>query len=159
MAEDETVYDFPKSLLEAQDELDEVRGELRKLLKKQPWSVEPLPAWTTHENAWRASSHPDSPGWDSADQQRIGKLRAREVELAPLITGHSFWKDIAPEERTPARDQLKHHRERTTAVAAKHLLPHVAVGPGRNQAPGSGRGGQPWPARHFTAPSAYRPGR
>ncbi|MFJ8511058.1 hypothetical protein [Streptomyces avermitilis] len=118
MAKDETVYDFPKALLEAQDELDEVRGELRKLLKKQPWSVEPLPAWTTHENAWRASSHPDSPGWDSADQHRIGKLRAREVELAPLFTGHSFWKDIAPEERTPARDHLKHHRERRTAVAA-----------------------------------------
>ncbi|MGP4091563.1 hypothetical protein [Streptomyces sp. KR55] len=117
MAKDETVYDFPKDLIEAQDELDEVRGELKKLPKKQPWSVEPLPAWTTHENAWRTSSRPDSPGWDSVDQQRIGTLRAREVELAALIVGHSFWKGIAAEERTPARDQLKHHRERTTVVA------------------------------------------
>jgi hypothetical protein len=118
VARDETTYDFPKDLIEAQDDLDEVRGELRELLKKQPWSVEPLPAWTTHENAWRASSRPDSPGWDSADQQRIGTLRAREVELAALIVGHAFWKDIAAEERTSAPDQLKHHRERTTPVAA-----------------------------------------
>ncbi|MEU9367171.1 hypothetical protein AB0D71_21140 [Streptomyces avermitilis] len=121
MAKDETVYDFPKALLEAQDELDEVRGELRKLLKKQPWSVEPLPAWTTHENAWRASSHPDSPAGTrptSSASASCERGRSNEVELAPLFTGHSFWKDIAPEERTPARDHLKHHRERRTAVAA-----------------------------------------
>jgi hypothetical protein len=31
------------------------------LLKAQPWSVEPLPAWTTPENARRTSSRPDSP--------------------------------------------------------------------------------------------------
>ncbi|MFJ9589696.1 hypothetical protein [Streptomyces acidicola] len=77
---DETTYDFPKDLIKAQDELEEVRGELKILLKKQSWSVEPLAAWTTHENHWRASSRPDSPGWDPADQLRIGTLRKRELE-------------------------------------------------------------------------------
>jgi hypothetical protein len=31
---DETTYDFPKDLIKAQNELDEVRGELQALLKK-----------------------------------------------------------------------------------------------------------------------------
>jgi hypothetical protein len=87
---DETTYDFPTDLTEGQDELDEVRGELQDLLRKQPWPVEPLPAWTTHETYWRASSRPESPGWDSADQERIDRLRARELELAALIVSHPF---------------------------------------------------------------------
>ncbi|MFD3622428.1 hypothetical protein ACFWWT_46245 [Streptomyces sp. NPDC058676] len=33
---DETTYDFPKDFIKAQDELEEVRGELKILLKKQP---------------------------------------------------------------------------------------------------------------------------
>ncbi|MEU9372015.1 hypothetical protein AB0D71_46940 [Streptomyces avermitilis] len=31
MAKDETTYDFPKDLIEAQDEIDAVRGELKIL--------------------------------------------------------------------------------------------------------------------------------
>jgi hypothetical protein len=52
------------------------------------------------------------------DQERIGKLRAREVELAALIVCHSFWKGIEGAERTATRDQLKRHRERTKNVVA-----------------------------------------
>jgi hypothetical protein len=115
---DETTYDFPKDLIEAQDELDEVRGELKPLLKKQPWSLEPLPAWTTHDGAWRASSRPDSPGWDPADQQRIAALRARELELVTLILCHSFWEGVDGYDRTAARDKLKHHRRQTKTAAA-----------------------------------------
>jgi hypothetical protein len=117
VAKDETTYDFPKDLIAAQVELDAVRDELTILLNKQPWSVEPLPAWTTHESAWRAFSRPDSPGWDPADQQRIGKLRAREVELAALLVCHRFWLEFAGPERTAARDYLKHHREAKAAAA------------------------------------------
>ncbi|WP_241266703.1 hypothetical protein [Streptomyces scabichelini] len=69
MAQKEKTYDFPKMLIEVQDELDEVRRELQTLLKQQPWSVEPMPAWSTHENAWRPASRPESPGWDPADQE------------------------------------------------------------------------------------------
>ncbi|MFE1840628.1 hypothetical protein [Streptomyces sviceus] len=115
---DETTYDFPKDLLKSQVELEEVRGELKILLGKQPWSVEPLAAWTTHENHWRASSRPDSPGWDPSDQLRIATLRKRELELAALILGHPFWKELAAEERTDARTKLKHHRQPTEKATA-----------------------------------------
>jgi hypothetical protein len=115
---DETTYDFPKDLIDAQVELNEVRGELNPLLKKQPWSVEPLAAWTTHESCWRASSRPESPGWDAADHERIGRLRARELELAALIVSHPFWKEIEAEERADARTKLKHHRQPTEKATA-----------------------------------------
>ncbi|MFC9679021.1 hypothetical protein [Streptomyces sp. NPDC056948] len=118
MAKDETTYDFPMDLIKAQDELDAVRGELKKLLEEQPWSVEPLPAWTTHETCWRPSSRPASPGWDPTDQQRIGTLRARELEIVTLILNHSFWQGIEGYGRTAARNQLKHHRERTLETSA-----------------------------------------
>ncbi|MFE9769452.1 hypothetical protein ACFYPC_33870 [Streptomyces sp. NPDC005808] len=108
---DKTTYDFPQMLIEAQAELDAVRSELQTLLKRQPWSVEPLPAWTTHENAWRPASWPESPGWNPEDQERIGRLRAREGELVTVIVCHRFWSGIMPEERTEARTQLKHHHE------------------------------------------------
>ncbi|UXX97375.1 hypothetical protein N7U49_47040 [Streptomyces sp. AD2-2] len=61
LAHDKKTYDFPGDLLEAQSEINVLRSELRGLLKRQPWSAEPLPAWTTHENAWRLASRPDSP--------------------------------------------------------------------------------------------------
>ncbi|MDW4910432.1 hypothetical protein RB628_35175 [Streptomyces sp. ADMS] len=115
---DEKTYPFPKGLIDAQVELNEVRGELNPLFKKQPWSVEPLAAWTTHENHWRPSSRPESPGWDPADHERIGRLRARELELAALIVNHPFWKEIAAEERAEARTKLKHHRQPTEKAAA-----------------------------------------
>ncbi|MER5806307.1 hypothetical protein [Streptomyces mirabilis] len=38
-------------LIDAQNELDQVRADLRALFEKVPWSVEPMDAWETHENA------------------------------------------------------------------------------------------------------------
>ncbi|MFE7076485.1 hypothetical protein ACFU96_41000 [Streptomyces sp. NPDC057620] len=116
MAQKETTYDFPETLIEAQRELDEVRRELHVLLANQPWSVEPMPAWSTHENAWRTASRPDSPGWDPADQERIAGLRAKEAECVRLIVCHPFWSGIDLAERMAARSQLKHHRERMAAA-------------------------------------------
>jgi hypothetical protein len=109
-------YDFPEALRAAQDELDQVWGDLHRLLKRQPWSVEPLPAWNSHENSWRPASRPDSPGWEAADQQESGALRAREADLAALIVCHAFWETVAPAERSTARSQLKHHRDHALAA-------------------------------------------
>ncbi|MFJ8004029.1 hypothetical protein [Streptomyces fagopyri] len=109
-------YDFPEDLRAAQDDLDQVRGDVQGLLMRQPWSVEPLPAWASHENSWRPASRPDSPGWNSEDQAAHGQLRAREAELAALIVCHSFWGTVEPAERSTARSQLKHHREHTLAA-------------------------------------------
>ncbi|MET8289900.1 hypothetical protein ABZV80_32440 [Streptomyces sp. NPDC005132] len=109
-------YDFPEGLRTAQDELDQVRGDLQRLLQRQPWSVEPLPAWSSHDNSWRLSSRPDSPGWVAADQRDYGVLRAREVELAALIVCHAFWATVEPAERSTARSQLKHYRDHPLAA-------------------------------------------
>ncbi|MFG2425237.1 hypothetical protein ACGFWD_40295 [Streptomyces sp. NPDC048448] len=109
-------YNFPEDLRTAQDELDQVRGDLQRLLKRQPWSVEPLPAWDSHENSWRPASRPDSPGWNSEDQATHGQLRVRETELAALIVCHSFWETVEPAERSTARSQLKHHRDHALAA-------------------------------------------
>ncbi|MGW3632316.1 hypothetical protein ACWD7F_19485 [Streptomyces sp. NPDC005122] len=79
------------------------------MLRRQPWSVEPLPAWSTHDNSWRPESRPDSLGWDAGDQEEHRALRAREAELATLIVGHAFWETVDPAERSTARSQLKHH--------------------------------------------------
>ena len=97
------------------------------LLKKQPWSVEPLAAWTTHENHVRPSSRPDSPDWDRADQLRIGTLRTRELELAALIVGHPFREEIAAEERANARSKLKHGRQPTKKSTAETSLSLTAI--------------------------------
>lgn len=40
-------YDFPQDLVDAQDELTQVRAELRALYQKVPWSAAPLDAWET----------------------------------------------------------------------------------------------------------------
>lgn len=114
---DKKTYDFPSDLIEAQAEIFAVRSELHDLLQRQPWSAEPLPAWTTHENAWRPASRPDSPGWDPADRERIERLRVREAELVTLLVGHRFWTEVAPDELTEARSQLKHHQEPAAEVA------------------------------------------
>ncbi|WP_329375077.1 hypothetical protein [Streptomyces sp. NBC_01483] len=69
-------------LIDAQNELAQLRCGLRVLFEKVPWSVEPMDAWETHENAWRPASRPASPGWDPEDAAEIARLRARELELA-----------------------------------------------------------------------------
>ncbi|MER6442892.1 hypothetical protein ABT275_42320 [Streptomyces sp. NPDC001185] len=109
-------YDFPDDLRAAQDELDQVRGDLQRLLKRQPWSVEPLPSWNSPENSWRSASRPDSPGWTPEDQVMHAQLRVREAELAALIVCHAFWETIEPAERSSARSQLKHHRDHVLAA-------------------------------------------
>ncbi|MET7989117.1 MULTISPECIES: hypothetical protein [unclassified Streptomyces] len=37
-------YDFPHDLIDAQDELRQVRAELQTLYQRVPWSAEPLGA-------------------------------------------------------------------------------------------------------------------
>ncbi|WRZ87729.1 hypothetical protein OHB54_46925 (plasmid) [Streptomyces sp. NBC_01007] len=111
-------YDFPQDLIDAQDELRQVRAELQTLYQRVPWSAEPLDAWETHENAWRKSSRPSSPGWDPQDAAEIARLRAREVELAGTVVTHAYWGSLAPADVLAARDALKHHHEQQMADAS-----------------------------------------
>ncbi|MDT0567008.1 hypothetical protein RM704_05820 [Streptomyces sp. DSM 3412] len=111
-------YDFPQDLTDAQDELRQVRAELQTLYQRVPWSVEPLDAWETHENAWRQASRPASPGWDPQDAAEIARLRKRELGLAGSIVTHTYWSELAPADVLAARTALKHHHEQQMADAS-----------------------------------------
>ncbi|MBB6419347.1 hypothetical protein ACIBQ5_02900 [Streptomyces massasporeus] len=104
-----TTYDFPSDLLAGQEELHQVRAELSALLKRLPWSVEPLDGFSD-DNGWRKVERPASPGWTADEQAEVEKLRQREHELAVFVSTHRYWSELAGSERVAARSQLKHTR-------------------------------------------------
>ncbi|MHC3474404.1 hypothetical protein ACYF6T_37680 [Streptomyces sp. 7R007] len=105
-----TTYDFPSDLLAGQEELHQVRAELSALLKRLPWSVEPLDGFSD-EGGWRKVERPASPGWTPDEQAEVEKLRRREHELAVFVTTHRFWTDVTGADRVDARMKLKHAHE------------------------------------------------
>lgn len=116
-----TPHVFPSDLLAGQEELHQVRSELLTLLKRLPWSVEPLDGFTD-DNGWRRVERPASPGWTSDEQAAVEKLRARELELAVFITCHRFWTDLPKPDQVTARMALKnthtHHPDPPAGPAA-----------------------------------------
>ncbi|MCW5249088.1 hypothetical protein [Streptomyces sp. SHP 1-2] len=105
-----TTYDFPSDLLAGQEELHQVRAELSALLKRLPWSVEPLDGFSD-ENGWRKIERPASPGWSEDEQAEVEKLRRRERELAVFVSTHRYWAEITGPDRVRARSDLKRTRE------------------------------------------------
>jgi hypothetical protein len=105
-----TTYDFPSDLLAGQEELHQVRAELSALLKRLPWSVEPLDGFSD-TGGWRKVERPASPGWTADEQAEVEKLRQREHELAVFVSTHRFWAEVTATERVDARTRLKHARE------------------------------------------------
>ncbi|TPQ17860.1 hypothetical protein [Streptomyces sporangiiformans] len=103
-------YDFPSDLLAGQEELHQVRAELLALLKRLPWSVEPLDGFSD-DAGWRKVERPASPGWSADEQAEVEKLRERERELAVFVTCHRFWAEVATAEKVDARMSLKHAHE------------------------------------------------
>ncbi|MGW2641994.1 hypothetical protein [Streptomyces sp. NPDC001348] len=106
-------YDFPSDLLAGQEELHQVRAELSALLKRLPWSVEPLDGFSD-EGGWRKVERPASPGWSADEQAEVEKLRRREHELAVFVSCHRFWAEVAAGDRVDARTKLKHARTTQT---------------------------------------------
>lgn len=102
-------YDFPDDLRTAQEDLHQVRAELRDLLKRLPWSVAPLDA-LNDDKGWRKIERPASPGWTSEEQALVEKLRTREFELTVQLTTHPFWQEVTATDRVDARSRLKHDR-------------------------------------------------
>ncbi|MFD4572576.1 hypothetical protein ACFWNK_06655 [Streptomyces sp. NPDC058417] len=100
-------YDFPSDLRAGQEELHQVRAELSALLKRLPWSVQPLDGFTD-DGGWRKVERPASPGWTPDEQAEVEKLRRREHELAVFVSGHRFWTEITAADRVEARMRLKH---------------------------------------------------
>ncbi|MBQ0830159.1 hypothetical protein [Streptomyces tagetis] len=103
-------YDFPSDLLAGQEELHQVRAELSALLKRLPWSVEPLDGFSD-DNGWRKVERPASPGWSADEQAEVEKLRRREHELAVFVSTHRYWSEVAGADRVRARSELKRARE------------------------------------------------
>ncbi|MER6123745.1 hypothetical protein ABT173_14010 [Streptomyces sp. NPDC001795] len=100
-------YDFPSDLLAGQEELHQVRAELLALLKRLPWSVEPLDGFSD-DTGWRKVERPASPGWTEDEQAEVEKLRQRERELAVFVSCHRFWAEVATGDKVAARMRLKH---------------------------------------------------
>lgn len=105
-----TTYDFPSDLLAGQEELHQVRAELSALLKRLPWSVEPLDGFSD-DNGWRKVERPASPGWTADEQAEVEKFRRREHELAVFVSTHRYWSELTGPERVAARSELKHAHE------------------------------------------------
>ncbi|MER7488099.1 hypothetical protein ABTY20_19745 [Streptomyces sp. NPDC126497] len=105
-----TTYDFPSDLLAGQEELQQVRAELSVLLKRLPWSVEPLDGFSD-DNGWRKVERPASPGWTADEQTEVEKLRRREHELAVFVSTHRYWDGLTGADRVHARSRLKHVHE------------------------------------------------
>ncbi|MER6009475.1 hypothetical protein [Streptomyces bluensis] len=105
-------YDFPSDLLAGQEELHQVRAELLALLKRLPWSVEPLDGFSD-DHGWRRIERPASPGWTADEQAEVEKLRERERELAVFVTCHRFWAEVDTQHKVDARMRLKHAHETT----------------------------------------------
>ncbi|GAA3494350.1 hypothetical protein ACF09G_04555 [Streptomyces albogriseolus] len=103
-------YDFPSDLLAGQEELHQVRAELSALLKRLPWSVEPLDGFSD-DNGWRKVERPASPGWTEDEQAEVEKLRRREHELAVFVSTHRYWSELTGSDRVQARSALKHAQE------------------------------------------------
>ncbi|MGW3492148.1 hypothetical protein [Streptomyces sp. NPDC001020] len=100
-------YDFPGDLLTGQEELHQVRAELLTLLKRLPWSVEPLDGFSD-DTGWRKVERQASPGWTEEEQAEVEKLRQRERELAVFVSCHRFWAEVTTENKVDARMYLKH---------------------------------------------------
>ncbi|MGW1888899.1 hypothetical protein ACWCP6_01365 [Streptomyces sp. NPDC002004] len=100
-------HGFPSDLLAGQEELHQVRAELLDLLKRLPWSVEPLDGFSD-DNGWRRVERPASPGWTPDEQAQVEKLRRRERELAVFVTTHRHWAELQGSDRPDARARLKH---------------------------------------------------
>ncbi|MFD5651714.1 MULTISPECIES: hypothetical protein [unclassified Streptomyces] len=105
-----TTYDFPSDLLAGQEELHQVRAELAALLKRLPWSVEPLDGFSD-DNGWRKVERPASPGWSADEQAEVEKLRQRERELAVFVSTHRYWSEMTGADQVSARSELKHAHE------------------------------------------------
>lgn len=103
-------YDFPSDLRAGQEELHQVRAELSALLKRLPWSVEPLDGFSD-DGGWRKVERPASPAGPPTNRPRWRSSMRREHELAVFVSGHRFWAETGPTDRVEARMRLKHTHE------------------------------------------------
>ncbi|MCQ4213853.1 hypothetical protein [Streptomyces longispororuber] len=117
-------FDYPSDLLAGQEELHQIRADLVALLKRLPWSVEPLDA-ISDTQGWRKLERPASPGWSEDEQAEIEKLRQRERELAVFVTCHRHWAALSGTDAVRARARLKHVHATRPAGGAHEEDPRI----------------------------------
>lgn len=100
-------YDLPSDLLAGQEELRQVQAELSALLKRLPWSVEPVDGFSDDAGR-RQVERPASPGWTEDEQAEVEKLRRREHELVVFVSAHRCRAELTGADRVHARSRLKH---------------------------------------------------
>ncbi|KAB7832516.1 hypothetical protein [Streptomyces mobaraensis] len=113
--------EFPDQLLADQRALDQAREELSALAAPLPWSVEPMPGWSSDPDRDRGyrSERPDSPGWTPEQLQAVTALRRRVLELSIAVSTHPYWASVT-EGVVEARMALKRraHEKKEEAEAA-----------------------------------------
>ncbi|TYC73879.1 hypothetical protein [Streptomyces sp. CB01881] len=91
MAKNDKMFDYPQDLRQAQWALEAARAERSAFLAT-------LPVWGTSE------------GQELTDEQRAqsSRLLAAESEAARVVWAHTFWAELAVQDRVEARTKLNH---------------------------------------------------
>ncbi|MEU5431434.1 hypothetical protein AB0H73_38330 [Streptomyces olivoreticuli] len=84
-------FDFPDDLVAAQQQFQQVTADLSALLKELPWSVDPHPGYPAREGSRFPSERPATEGWTPEQREKAAGLRARQRELAAVLTTHPYW--------------------------------------------------------------------
>ncbi|MFI8944091.1 hypothetical protein [Streptomyces syringium] len=108
-------YDFPSDLRETQIRLHRANAEYEALARELPWSVEPMPGWSTQTtpNARDTviATRPPSPGYTEEQKAEVKRLRALLLELSTRVGTHPFRDSVGKDQVHDARMALKHAHE------------------------------------------------
>ncbi|MEU8672648.1 hypothetical protein AB0C71_37790 [Streptomyces anulatus] len=109
----ETVFDFPSDLLDAQAALHRARHASEEYARTLPWSAEPMTGWEADKQLHSSyrSSKPDSPGYTDDQRTEVTRLRAEVLRLSAVVSTHPFWETVENGKVVEARMRLKHAYE------------------------------------------------
>ncbi|UZI33932.1 hypothetical protein [Streptomyces sp. VB1] len=120
MPKNETVFDFPADLLDAQVALHRARHAAEEYARTLPWSAEPMTGRETDKQLHSSyrSSKPDSPGYTDAQRAEVARLRAEVLRLSEVVSTHPYWATLDTTLVVSARMRLKHAHEPAAADEA-----------------------------------------
>ncbi|WP_399553868.1 hypothetical protein OG473_39395 (plasmid) [Streptomyces anulatus] len=120
MPKNETVFDFPADLLDAQVALHQARHASEGYARTLPWSAEPMTGWDSDKQLHSSyrSSKADSPGYTDKQRTEVARLRAKVLRLSEKVSTHPFWATLDTAVVVSARMRLKHaHKPAVTDEA------------------------------------------
>lgn len=120
MPKNETVFDFPADLLDAQVALHQARHAAEEYARTLSWSAEPMTGWETDKQLHSSyrSSKADSPGYTDEQRTEVARLRADVLCLSGVVSTHPFWATLDRSVVVSARMRLKHAHEPADADKA-----------------------------------------